>query len=348
MPKKITIRDVAMKAGVSNSAVSCAYHNPKKLSVETRERILRAAADIGYVSNAAARTMRTNTTGALGLLLPQEIDLALQNPYYTFLMEGIGKACREDGYSLLLVPPFEDDSSVNLIPTAAVDGFIVSGLEKEREEVVEILSKNMPLAVIDPQTELEVSTIEIDDAKALSSLVNTIIECGHRRVGIAAIETKTEPSYQAWHGVMGQRIKKILDAFDKFGKALSVENLTVYETSSTYDGGKEAFTQLYTGNNPPTVIISFSDIIAAGVISAATAAGLKVPTDLSVTGYDGMPQYFSALPLTTVSQPIVEKGYLAGQIVLECIKNKANSSYGVRHEILSAEFIEGETLGLVQ
>lgn len=347
MSKKITIRDVAIKAGVSNSAVSCAYHNPQKLSEKTRERILRAAADIGYVSNAAARSMRTNTTGALGLLLPQEIDLALQNPYYTFLIEGIGKACREDGHSLLLVPPFEDDSSVNLIPTAAVDGFIVSGLEKEREEVVEIFSKNMPLAIIDPQSELEVSTIEIDDMEAISALVKRILDFGHKRVGIAAIETKSDSTYQAWHGVMGQRIKTILDAFDTFGNALSLEDLTVYETSSTYDGGKEAFVQLYRGKTPPTVIISFSDIIAAGVIDEATAAGLKVPADLSVTGYDGLPQYFSALPLTTVSQPIVEKGYLAGQIVIECIKNNQHSSYDLRHEILAARFIEGETLGLV-
>ena len=348
MPKKITIRDVAVKAGVSNSAVSCAYHNPQKLSEKTRERILRAAADIGYVSNAAARTMRTNTTGALGLLLPQEIHLALQNPYYTFLMEGIGKACREDGYSLLLVPPFENDSSVNLIPTAAVDGFIVSGLEKEREEVVEIFSKNMPLAVIDPQSELEVSTIEIDDMEAIGSLVKRILDFGHKRVGIAAIETKTDSTYQAWHGVMGQRIKTILNAFDTFGNALSLDELTVYETSSTYDGGKEAFAALYKGKNPPTVIISFSDIIAAGVIDAATGEGLTVPADLSVTCYDGMPQYFSALPLTTVSQPITQKGYLAGQLVIQRIKNSANPRCGVRHEILTAKFVEGRTLGLVQ
>lgn len=72
-----------------------------------------------------------------------------------------------------------------------------------------------------------------------------------------------------------------------------------------------------------------------------------MPADLSVTGYDGLPQYFSALPLTTVSQPIVEKGYLAGQIVIECIKNNQHSSYDLRHEILAARFIEGETLGLV-
>lgn len=355
MNTRVTINDIAKIAGVSKSAVSFAYNNPAKLSPATRERILRVAANLGYVRNAAARSMRTNTTGALGLLLPQNIDVALQNPYYSLLIQGIGEVCQEQGYALLLVPPFEQ-STLKAIPTAAVDGFIISGLEKERSEVVEIASKHIPLVVIDPQTSLDVPTVEVEDAAAIGQLVAAVLEHGHTRFGIAAIETKSGVSYQNWHGVMRQRMGKIVQAFAAHGVRLDDSNLAMCQTESTFEGGIKAFHELHTGINP-TVIMAFSDVIAVGVIHEAQKNGLQVPQDISVTGYDDIPNYSSSnLALTTISQPIVEKGRLAARTLVKTIRysraetgdtSEADSrqSPAITHHVLPATFVSRDTLG---
>lgn len=352
MSNRVTIKDIARLAGVSKSAVSFAYNNPAKLSKETCEHILEVAASLGYVRNAAARSMRTNTTGTIGLLLPQNIDLALKNPYYALLIQGIGEVCQDKGYALLLVPPFEE-STLKTIPTVAVDGFIISGLEKERGEVVEIASKHMPLVVIDPQTLLDVPTIAIEDTKAIQQLVAAILERGHTKFGIAAIETKSGAVYKNWHGVMGQRMEKIVEAFASHGLKLDENNMAVCQTLSTYEGGIKAFYELQ--RIKPTVIIAFSDVIAAGVIHAARENGLNVPADLSVTGYDDIPAYFlSNLPLTTINQPVVEKGRIAAGTLVNLIEDtvggaqaQADQILALSHRVVSATFVPGATLGNV-
>lgn len=347
MNSRVTIKDIAKIAGVSKSAVSFAYNNPAKLSKATREHILSVAAKLGYVRNAAARSMRTNTTGALGLLLPQNIDLALKNPYYALLIQGIGEVCQDEGYALLLVPPFEE-STLKAIPTVAVDGFIISGLEKERSEVVEIASKHMPLVVIDPQTSLDVPTVEVEDAAAIGQLVAAVLEHGHTRFGIAAIETKSGASYQNWHGVMRQRMEKIVQAFAARGVRLDDSNLAVCQTESTFEGGIKAFHQLHTGIDP-TVIMAFSDVIAAGVIHEAQKNGLRVPQDISVTGYDDIPvQLSSSFPLTTISQPIVEKGRMATNILVKAIRGletEPGSGAVMTYQVVPATFVPRATLG---
>ncbi|STY85052.1 HTH-type transcriptional repressor CytR [Mobiluncus mulieris] len=347
MNSRVTINDIAKIAGVSKTAVSFAYNNPAKLSEATRERILEVAANLGYVRNAAARSMRTNTTGALGLLLPQNIDVALKNPYYSLLIQGIGEVCQEQGYALLLVPPFEE-STLKAIPTAAVDGFIISGLEKERSEVVEIASKHIPLVVIDPQASLEVPTVEIQDDEAIAQLVTRVLEQGHQRFGIAAIETKLGKSYKNWHGVMGQRMEKIVAAFASHAVTLDENNLAVYQAPSTYEGGIKAFHELQRAINP-TVIIAFSDVIARGAIRAAQDSGLLVPRDLSVTGYDGIPDYgYSSPVLTTIRQPIAEKGRIAADILVKLIQDSATgrgTEDKPTHHVLNAVFVPQATLG---
>ena len=160
--RRVTIKDVAEKANVSKSAVSFAYNNPSKLSEATVEHIMQTAEEMGYVRSATARALRTNSSNALGLLLPQSIDTILQNPYYSLLIQGIGQVCQSEGYTLMLVPPLRG-SMLKAIPTAAVSGFIICGLEAERAEVVEILNKHVPVVIVDPAQPINVPTVEVDD-----------------------------------------------------------------------------------------------------------------------------------------------------------------------------------------
>ena len=341
--RRVTIHDVALRAGVSKSAVSFAFNDPGKLSESTVEQIMQAASDLGYVRNSSARAMRTNATNALGLLLPQAIDVILQNPYYASLIQGIGQVCQSEGYALLLVPPLRG-SMLKAIPTAAVDGFIISGLEEERREVVEIINKHTPMVVVDPTAAIDVPTVEIEDFVELQRLVEQILARGHRRIGIAAIETDTHSTYEDWHGVVGKRMAAIMGALEDSGIKRNSPDVKIVEVPSTYQGGLEAFKELWGSEPHPTVIIAFSDVIALGILEAARDHGVRIPEDLSVTGYDDITiSSMSAPRLSTVHQPIVAKGRLAAQMLVDEIRSGGSSQ--ILHQKLAASLVLRDSLG---
>ncbi|XCB31019.1 LacI family DNA-binding transcriptional regulator [Arcanobacterium hippocoleae] len=341
------MRDVAERAGVSKSAVSFALNDPGKLAESTVTQILQAAADLGYVRNSAARSMRTNATNSLGLLLPQAIDEIVQNPYYSSLMQGIGQVCQAEGYTLLLVPPLRG-SMLKAIPTASVDGFIISGLEEKRREVIEIINKHTPMVVVDPTTDIDVPTVEIEDNAEIERLVAKIIQLGHRNIGIAAIETATHSTYKNWRGVVGKRMAAIMREFESAGMDTDSENITFVEVPSTYQGGIEAFHALRKIPVPPTVIICFSDVIALGVLEAARMSGVQVPDELSVTGYDDIPiSSISAPKLSTIHQPIISKGRLAAQMLIDEIRSAGHAAPHL-HQKLAASFIFRDSLGMAR
>lgn len=346
MARKVTIRDVAERAGVSKSAVSFAFNEPSKLAESTVEQILQAATDLGYVRNSAARSMRTNTTNSLGLLLPQAIDEIAQNPYYASLIQGIGQVCQTEGYTLLLVPPLRG-SMLKAIPTASVDGFIISGLEEERREVIEIMNKHTPMVVVDPTTTIDVPTVEIEDDAEIEQLVAKIVQLGHKNIGIAVIETATRSTYKDWRGVVGKRMAAIVRELESAGIDIDSDAVNFVEVPSTYQGGIEAFNALSQKPIPPSVIICFSDVIALGVLEAARMNGISVPDELSVTGYDDIPIASMLAPkLSTIHQPIISKGRLAAQMLIDEIRSAGYAAPRL-HQKLTTNFIMRDSLGAV-
>src|SRR5574341_143408 len=127
---RVTIIDVAEHAGVSKTAVSFAFNDPSRLSEATVQKILAVAQELGYSPHPIARSLNTGRTGVLGLLLPQDIPTILENPFFTQFMRGIGRVCDEQGLSLMLVPPVKG-SMLKAVNHAAVDGFVVIGLEPQ-------------------------------------------------------------------------------------------------------------------------------------------------------------------------------------------------------------------------
>src|SRR4051794_31761040 len=129
-----TSKDVAAAAGVSRSAVSFAFNDPGRVSSATRERILAVARELGYTPHPVGRMLQNDRTGCLGVLLPHDVPTIMENPYYARFLMGLGQVCTREGMSLLLVTP-EGDSAVKTIRHAAVDGFVVCGLETDRGEI---------------------------------------------------------------------------------------------------------------------------------------------------------------------------------------------------------------------
>lgn len=317
--RRVTISDVATRAKVSKTAVSFAFNDPSKLSEGTLQQILSAADELGYVRDPAARMLRTRRTNSLGVLLPQQIDSALENPYYTQFFRGVGHTCHQEGLSMLLVPPLRG-SMLKAIPYAAVDGFIVCGLETDRGEVQALRSRGIPFVLVDSDETDGVSYIDVDEQEGMRDVAQYVLSQGHRRILVLAFESGTTGGPTGWHGPLSRRKQGFDEALAAYDVAADDPRVEVREIPCTRAAGAAALRDVWLNGERPTAVLAFSDIIAFGVLDAAHELGIDVPRELSVTGFDDLPESEWAHPgLTTARQPIEAKGRLAAEYLVDAI-----------------------------
>lgn len=308
---RVTIIDVAEHAGVSKTAVSFAFNDPSRLSEATVQKILAVAQELGYSPHPIARSLNTGRTGVLGLLLPQDIPTILENPFFTQFMRGIGRVCDEQGLSLMLVPPVKG-SMLKAVNHAAVDGFVVIGLEPQDPVLAILRQRHLPFVVVDSEPLDDAPCINIDDYGGAREAMLYAIHQGHRRVAMVAFESGKEGGWSEYTGTLRKRLAGYVDALATVGLSLDAPDVQLLECESSLEGGADAYSRLWQAPSHPTAILAMSDIIALGVMHAAREHGLRVPQDLSVIGYDDVPEVERATPpLTTVRQPMIDKGELA-------------------------------------
>jgi DNA-binding LacI/PurR family transcriptional regulator len=317
---RVTSSDVARLAGVSRTAVSFAYNDPAKISAATRDRILAAADELGYTPNPLARMLKRRKTGTLGLLLPQDIAQVMQNPYYAQFITGIGHVCEREGMTLLLCPPLRN-SMLKAIPYAAVDGFIVTGLEADRGEVAELRRRNVPFVLVDSEAVPDVPSVEADDDKGGYDLVRHILQLGHSHIAFLIFESGPDQPELGYRGPLKRRFAGATRALAEGNLHLDSPHITTIEAPCTRPGGYTATLDLMAGDDPPTAIVAFSDIMAVGALDALKSLDLAVPDQVSVAGYDDQPEAEWTQPrLTTIRQPIEAKGRLAGDFLVTAIR----------------------------
>jgi alanine racemase len=308
---RVTIADVASAAGVSKTAVSFAFNNPERLGQATLERVLGVAHDLGYTPNPAARALSTRRSGTIGVLIPQPLSTVFANPFVSELIQGLGELCEEHDLAMLLVPPL-DGSLETAIRHASVDGFISLGLTPDDRALEVIESLGTPAVLIDSEDSSDHPVVNVDDAGGATAAANHLLALGHRRVAILVL-----PPARAQMGytpTANRRLAGYKAAIEAAGEA---PPLTVTAGISVA-AGMRAFDSLPNGRNRPTGLLAMSDMTAVGVLSAAHTAGVRVPIDLSVVGFDDLPlAAWTNPPLTTVRQPIVDKGRIAARMLIE-------------------------------
>ncbi len=318
MPR-VTITDVADQAGVSKTAVSFAFNDPSRLPEATVQKILKVATELGYVPDPIARSLTLGRTGILGLLLPQDIPTILENPFFIQFIRGIGRACDSVGLSLLLAPPVKG-SMLKAVNGAIVDGFLVLGLEPQDPVVSILRQRHMPFVSVDCEPQEGVPCIRVDDHGGARAAMEHGLRLGHRRVAIVAFESAKEGRWQDYTGTLRWRLTGYADALAEVGLALGQPGVQIVECENSLEGAAKAFSQLWQQRERPTLVVAVSDVIALGVLNAARQQGLELPQDLSVIGYDDIPEAQRAVPLlTTVRQPIVEKGERAAQLLVQIL-----------------------------
>ncbi|HWP69337.1 MAG TPA: LacI family DNA-binding transcriptional regulator, partial [Rectinemataceae bacterium] len=306
---RATIKDIAARAGVSKTTVSFALNNPKRISKETYEKIMEIVEELGYFPNPVARTLTTKRLGALGLLLPQPISEVMNNPHLCEVISGIGEECDRRGISLTMLPPVEG-KIIEAARRAFVDAIVTIGVGPEHE-VINFLSKHrVPFVTIDGEETEATVNIGIQHEDAAYDLMRYILSLGHRKIAILRLKpdakTRTERSRSV---VLEKRLAGFSRALEERGLSLESEAVQVIESEGSLDGGRAAGMLLLRSGNRPGAIVAMADIVAIGVYSAAGECGISIPDQLSIAGFDDIPQSRYAQPaLTTVHQPAKEKG----------------------------------------
>ena len=334
MPK-VTINQIAREAGVSKTAVSFAFNDPTQLSPATVRHIREVAERLGYMPDPVARSMTTRRTNTLGLLLPQDIAAALANPFYAQFIRGIGKVCGRAGKTLMLVPPLQG-SILKAIPHASVDGFIVVGLEVDRGEVQMLRRRHVPFVMVDSEAPADVPSINVDDRSGARAVMAHVLEHGHRRVAVLCIESGKAGHIEEYTGTLAERLAGYREALEAHGIALDDPNIQIVEAESSWEGGQAAFEKVWKTSSPPTAIVAMSDIIAIGAMDAARSRRIQLPEDLSVVGFDDLPDAWRMRPpLTTVRQPVEEKGRLAADVLVTALAEDGQPA----HHVLPTELV---------
>ena len=317
---RVTIADVASAAGVSKTAVSFAFNNPEKLGQATLERVLNVAHELGYAPHPAARALSLRRSGTIGILIPQRLSTVFANQFLSELLQGLGELAEEHDLTLLLVPPL-DGSLEGAIRQASVDGFISLGLSPDDRALETLDLLGIPTVLIDSDGSPSHPAVNVDDSAGAFEAARHLLDLGHRELAIIILpptRSQAGPTPTAARRLAGYQA-----AIDEAGAPAPFTITAV----ATMAAGASAFEAIFKGKRGPTAILAMSDMAAIGVMGAAAAAGIRIPQDLSVVGYDDLPMAaWTNPPLTTVMQPIVEKGRLAARLLIQRLQGKSVDS----------------------
>lgn len=332
----MTLKTVAERVGVSSMTVSNAFSRPDQLSAALREKILAAAAELGYAGpDPAARTLARGATGTVGILLSPSLRYAFTDEFSAVFLVAIAEELARSGLALTLLPP---EGTGTVVPTrdVAMDGAIVYSCRLDADGLEQLHRRQLPLVHVDQPHDADAISVNIDDAVGARAAAQHLVDLGHRHVGLLVVGDDDDPA-RADRGTQAERLRGWHDALDPAG----VRTTTVAASAYDEDDGTDVVRGLLAAPDRPTALLCFSDARAAAAIRAAHEAGLSVPGDLSVVGFDDSPlARHTDPPLTTVRQDASAKGRMAAAALVEAIaRRRAGSAPEVSHVVLPTELV---------
>ncbi|HEY0637241.1 MAG TPA: LacI family DNA-binding transcriptional regulator [Pseudonocardiaceae bacterium] len=345
-----TLASLAAELGVSRTTVSNAYNRPDQLSPELRRRVLETARRLGYPGpDPVARSLRTRHAGAVGLLLTETLAYAFRDPAALRFLEGLAQACEEAGRGLLLVPAAAPSGIDGTAPSAtvnsaAVDGFVVYSVPDDDPHLAAVLQRPVPAVVCDQPIITGVDRVGIDDRAAMLSIVRHVLRLGHRRIGVLCMRLgRDRPaglvtmarSREPYSHVQRARLSGLRAGLAEADVDVpAVPMIECFEHSTT--AGAAGAAALLERDPQLTAIVCTADVLAIGALSEADRRGLHVPEQLTITGFDGVPDA-ERVGLTTVRQPMLEKGRTAGRLLFDA------GDGAPRTVLLDTELVVGRT-----
>ncbi|MEX2461430.1 MAG: LacI family DNA-binding transcriptional regulator [Paenibacillaceae bacterium] len=312
----ITIADLAKITEFARSTISGVLNNKPGFSAKTREKVLAAAEQYGYVPNEIARGLSSKYTKTIGLIIKD-----ITNPFYNQITKGVQEVAAENGFTVFLCSSGEEHQTevaqVKAMMGKRVDGLIIAPLLEDVtfDHIFELKRKGLPFALLGKIPGLECDLVEFDDYSGGKQAIEHLLQNGHVKVGFISGLWSSKASKQRYMAFKDTMLQN----------GLQIDPNYLFSNVKDLSDGMEIGEQLIRQKNRPTAMICFDDVIAMGVIKAFDQAGLKVPDDLSIIGFDNIDLVI--FPLTTVFIPTYKAGRALAETLIERILNESTGEY---------------------
>ncbi len=328
----VSIKDIARTAGISHSTVSRALNDSPLVNAETKARIRRLADTLGYSPDAGARSLVMGRTHAIGVVVTTIAD-----PFSAEVVEGIERTAYAHGYSLILAAsndnPEREIAAVEMLRSKRVDSIIVTSSRVGALHQERLHTTGVPVILLNSHSQRGLPnaySVRVDDFHGGRLATGHLIGLGHRRIAhVAGLEG---------HSVSADRLAGYHHAL--VAACLDCDPACVVPGNGQLNGGERAFEALLALPDRPTAVFCYNDMTAIGLLSAARRAGIAVPRDLAVVGFDNIPLAAHVCPaLTTVAQPMFELGKRAMDMALALMGCQGAAPCEVTDVVLPGQLI---------
>jgi LacI family transcriptional regulator len=301
-----TISEVARRAGVSAATVSRVLNGRTDVSRDLAARVHTAVQELGYRPNGVARNLRRQATKVWGLIISD-----IGNPFFTSVVRGVEDAAHEAGYSLVLCNSDDDlDKEQRYIDIALAEqlaGVIISPASEPSTDVSALVDRGIPVVAVDRRVgRLDVDTVLVDNVSGARLATQHLMESGCRRIACITGPTRTTTA--------AERLQGFRQAHEAAGREVD-EDLVVLENFKA-DGGYDGAQRLLGISTPPDGLFVANNLMTVGALEALMDAGVQIPDDMLLVGFDDIPWARLTRPrLTTVNQPMYDMGREAGRLL---------------------------------
>ncbi len=316
--KRSTSQDVATTAGVSRTTVSFVLNNVPSVSISdvTRQRVLDAARKLDYHPNVAGRKLVSGKSYTIGLVLCQSPEQVFTDAFLPQVMLGVEQAALQQGFHVLLKPIDPNDAGgyTGLIRENHVDGILISGPRQDDTALINLHEEGVPLMLMGQLPQTQIPFVDVNATAGAEAAVRHLIDLGHQRIGMVTNAPLNYTSAQ-------QRRNGYLQALESAG--ILVDHSLIRDGNYTPASGFAAMASLLEVSPRITAVFVASDVVAMGAMLAIKRAGLRIPEDIAIVGFDDIPlaEFFDP-PLTTVHLPAYGLGWAAGERLIRLIQGE--------------------------
>jgi DNA-binding LacI/PurR family transcriptional regulator len=309
----VTLRHIAQATGVSVNTVSRALTGKSDVNAATKARVQAAAERLGYQPNLPARSLVLGRTRSLGLVVSD-----CTNPFYAMLIRAVENVAYSNGYSLLLATSNEtverEAAALQMLRERRIDGLLLSPVAVEAPHLRPLLAGRLPCVLLTRRpTGYKGPFVGTDNTRAAELATRYLLDLGHRRIAHVTLSDGGISARARMEGYRRQLARAGLSPAERIELA----------AAQTIEGGRAAARRLLAHENRPSAVFTFNDLQAVGVLLGLRDAGIKVPAEMSVVGFDGIDiGEVVSPPLTTMSQPIDEIGRVGAQILIDALAGR--------------------------
>jgi LacI family transcriptional regulator len=327
-PRRITSKDVAERAGVSQTTVSFVLNGRERsgISEQTRQRVQDAARELNYVPHIAARQLARGDSRNIALVLVKPHQQVFTDPYVPNILTGLNRVAQKYGYHILVEQinsPSQRRTLSNLLRGGQVEGALVSGWNAEEQELIDLFNEGYPIVRTDQSypDERGLPYVAIDHHSGVKAAAEHLIKLGHQRIACIAYAPYTPPDGvpRMEHAEVNRRVISFRQTLEAAGLFLDSRMMraAVFDPETGYAAAQSLLDEA----EPPTAIFGMNDLMALGAIAAIHGRGLRVPQDIAVMGYDDMRfASFMTPALTTVRTPEIELGAASGELLVALLQ----------------------------